>query len=100
MTQSKYWRKVNRRKWEAVRRKALDRDGWRCRRCGKAGRLEVHHVKALRDGGAVYELQNLETLCRACHFAQNRSEGLQRAAEKYPQQAAWDRLVDEMLPDG
>ena len=32
--------------------KELERAGWRCERCGKAGRLEVHHVRPLHKGGA------------------------------------------------
>ena len=30
--------------WFRLRRFVFDRDGWRCRQCGKAGRLEAHHV--------------------------------------------------------
>lgn len=57
-----------RRVWSQVRLRALDRDGWRCRKCGRAGRLEVHHVKALEYGGEALELENLLTLCRDCHI--------------------------------
>ena len=31
-------------RWAALRRFVLDRDGWRCQRCGRYGRMEVHHV--------------------------------------------------------
>lgn len=54
--------------WERIKRNALDRDGWRCRDCAKAGRLEVHHVRPLREGGG-NALANLRTLCVACHKA-------------------------------
>ncbi len=57
--------------WERIRRQALDRDGWRCCRCGKAGRLEVHHLRRLIDGGD-NSLPNLESLCIACHLAIHR----------------------------
>ena len=53
--------------WQRVRRFVLDRDGWRCRKCGRAGALEVHHVKPLQDGGEPYDPANLQTLCRTCH---------------------------------
>ena len=56
--------------WPAIRRQALDRDGWHCRECGKGGRLEVHHVQHLEDGGS-NELENLLTLCGDCHKAQH-----------------------------
>lgn len=54
--------------WRAARAAALARDGYRCTECGRAGRLEVHHVKAMGDGGAPLDVDNLKTLCRACHF--------------------------------
>ena len=64
------WRKhkIDRRKWALVRLQVLDRDGWRCVQCGKAGRLEVDHVTPMESGGAVYEKRNLQALCRPCHF--------------------------------
>ena len=64
------WRKhkIDRRKWARVRLQVLDRDGWRCVQCGKAGRLEVDHVTPMESGGAVYEKRNLQALCRPCHF--------------------------------
>ena len=34
-------------RWERVRRQILDAAGWRCESCGKAGAMEVHHVKPL-----------------------------------------------------
>ena len=34
------------RAWARIRRGALNRAGWICRRCQKRGRMEVHH----RDG--------------------------------------------------
>ena len=65
---SRHHHSLNPRQWALVRRLVFDRDGWRCS-CGRAGRLECHHKKALADGGAAYELSNLETKCRRCHFA-------------------------------
>ena len=74
---SKHWVPINRRRWARVRREALDRDGWRCQEglnpqfkpsCGKAGRLEVHHIKPLEHGGKPFELDNLRTLCREHHI--------------------------------
>lgn len=32
------------------------------------GRLEVHHKKPVAQGGAWYDLENLEVLCRGCHI--------------------------------
>lgn len=58
---------TERRVWKVVRLLALDRDNWRCTKCGKAGQLEVHHILALKDGGKS-ELENVKSLCRTCHI--------------------------------
>ena len=76
--------------WKQLRRQALDRDGWRCRRCGRAGRLEVHHVKELASGGR-NDLSNLETLCRRCHMA-----ATARFNSRYRPDPAWTRLVAQL----
>jgi 5-methylcytosine-specific restriction endonuclease McrA len=44
----------------------LQRDGWRCQRCGSSRELQVHHMRPRSQlGGDVAE--NLITLCSACH---------------------------------
>ena len=53
--------------WRILRREVLDRDGWRCTRCGARGRLDVHHKVPLAAGGT-NELRNLTALCRGCHY--------------------------------
>ena len=47
-----------------ARRRAPDRDGWRCTARGRSGWLEVDHIEPLAAGGAEYDLENLGTLCR------------------------------------
>ena len=81
---------LNSRRWADARGKALDRDGWRCTRCGKAARLEAHHNQALVAGGAPYDLRNLRTLCRGCHIEHHRKP-------VPPECQAWRDLVDELL---
>ena len=88
---SRHHRALDGRRWPAARRAALDRDGWRCTACGRAGRLEVHHRTPLDAGGDPYALDNLETLCRRCHLASH-------ARPVTPAAAAWRQLVDELLP--
>ena len=54
--------------YHQLRRHVLERDGWRCQRCGGLNQLQVHHVKrrsALGDDTA----ENLVALCPACHQA-------------------------------
>lgn len=49
------------------------RDQWRCKRCGGAGDLSIHHKggvfasKWLRSKGHAPTLNNLVTLCTRCH---------------------------------
>ena len=88
------WRageKPSRRQWSKVRLKVLDRDGWACVLCGKAGRLEADHIKALEHGGAVYAESNLQTLCRDYHFAKTSEE--RRGKEVDPEVQKWRRYL-------
>jgi 5-methylcytosine-specific restriction endonuclease McrA len=60
-----------------LRREILERDGWRCQRCGCSKNLDVHHVtrrSALGDDAET----NLIALCRACH------QTLHRSADRLP----------------
>ena len=51
-------------KWTTTRLLALLRDGYRCKRCGRPGKLEVDHIVPVHRGGAEYDLLNTQTLCR------------------------------------
>ena len=92
MSQSKHWAKINRKRWGRVRLLALTPDKYRCTnsKCGKAGRLEVHHVKALEKGGKAYALKNLATLCRGCHIDHHSARPIP------PERAAWLTLLSEL----
>lgn len=81
--------KIGGERWIRTTRQVKDRDGWRCQRCGAAGRLEVHHRTPLAEGGDPWALENLETVCRSCHVAAHRRP-LTEA------ETAWWALVDEL----
>ena len=76
------------RVWQRLRGAVLERDGYRCRACGKLGHddrtmldgdyLEVDHVVEVADGGD-NSASNLLTKCRECHRAKT-NEGLRRRA--------------------
>ena len=52
--------------WEQLRRQSLERDGYRCRRCGKRPRkLDVHHII---PWGVAQSHKDLVTLCSGCHL--------------------------------
>ena len=78
-----------------MRKQVLDAAGWRCEKCGVAGRLEVHHLLPLhRPGGEALALDpaNLSVRCGECHHAEHRPE-------ESPEVAAWRELVREMLDE-
>ena len=50
----------------ALRRRVLARDRHRCRCCGRATQLHVHHI-VLRSHGGRTKVYNLVTLCIRCH---------------------------------
>jgi 5-methylcytosine-specific restriction endonuclease McrA len=49
-----------------LRRLILERDSWRCQKCGSSRNLDVHHIRRRSALGDDTEV-NLITLCRACH---------------------------------
>ena len=81
------------RRWARTRKAAFDRDGWRCRRCGKAGRLEGHHDPPLGPDVDPYDVAGVVTLCRDCHVAHHRHEN------EPPGAADWRAFIAEMLLD-
>ena len=91
---SRFHAAINRRRWDRTRRAALDRDGWRCRKCSRPGRLEVDHIKPLRFGGNAYSLENAQTLCRRCHIEKSRGESRRPLT---PAEARWRALVQGVL---
>ena len=56
--------------------------------------FEVDHIVPLSDSGAPFDLENLQTLCRPCHFDKTT---LDRGGVLHVPDAAWERLVEELL---
>ena len=71
---SDFHKDLDQKRWRVVRRRVLDRDGWRCKKCGRPGRLECHHIVRLADGGARYDPDNLEIRCYDCHNSEHRHD--------------------------
>ena len=57
--------KATRANWRDVSRLVRERDGGKCRICGREGH-EVHHV-VMRSRGGKDEPSNLVLVCRSCH---------------------------------
>ena len=45
---------------------ALKQHGWRCARCRRTRRLQIHHRK-YRSHGGTHRIENLEPVCWDCH---------------------------------
>ena len=93
---SKRHARLHARRWRAVRRAVLERDGWRCTACGRPGRLEVDHIRPLQrePGQDPYDVNGLQSLCRSCHIAKTSRENRR---ELSPAEAEWRDFVRELL---
>jgi 5-methylcytosine-specific restriction endonuclease McrA len=56
--------------YNLLRKRVLERDGWRCQNCGSSKDLHVHHL-AKRSKLGDDALNNLITLCVICHQRQH-----------------------------
>lgn len=67
------------RDWRAFRLTILQRDGYRCVKCGVdvsgKGQARVDHIKRLSDGGAFLDPANCRSLCTACDAMSHREKG-------------------------
>lgn len=84
---------LDRRRWSVVRRRVFERDKYRCCRCGRSGRLEADHVEPLKSwAGCLYDMGNIQTLCRSCHIEKTAEEN----RNETPSRRRWRELVAEM----
>ena len=82
--------RLDSRRWARIRLQVLDRDRWRCVKCGKAGRLEVDHIVSISRGGDPWNPANLQALCRSCHLAKSCGEWTR---PEHPELAEWRRFL-------
>ena len=63
-------RLLSTRRWQQVRKLAAEHDSNRCRFEGLDchGRLEAHHLVAIKFGGAPFDLDNIALMCKRHHF--------------------------------
>ena len=87
---SRHHARLNRRRAAHLAAFVLARDGYRCRACGRAGRLEADHVTPLDRGGAPFDPDNMQALCRGCHIAKTRAEN-RRPVD--PERESWRRVL-------
>ena len=89
---SRYFAKLDRKRWAAARRAALRRSGYRSELSGRAGKLEVDHIVPLHRGGEPYSLENVQVLTRAEHIAKTAAEN----CKPDPARDRWRALVYQM----
>ena len=101
MTFSRNWyarHAIDRRRWAFVRQRVLARDHSRCRACGRLA-WQVDHIIPIGQGGAIYDLENLQVLCGGrggCHARKTAAENRRvRSAD----QVAWAALVARLCAE-
>jgi len=86
-------------RWRALRAQVLGRDGHKCRECGARGRLEIHHVRPVRDAPELgFDPDNLRALCGACHARITRYEV--RGDREDPARKEWRTAVRQLERGG
>jgi 5-methylcytosine-specific restriction endonuclease McrA len=71
--------KLGKQLYQRLMRKVLERDDWRCRKCGSLENLQVHH-KIRRSQQGHDALANLVTLCAYCHMEEHGQLGYETRA--------------------
>jgi 5-methylcytosine-specific restriction endonuclease McrA len=72
--------------YRRVMRRVLERDGWRCQKCGSLESLQVHHrVKRSQQGND--SLDNLVLLCAYSHLAEHGQLGYEKTAAEVIEKA-------------
>ena len=62
--------KLGKRIYRRLMKRVLERDDWRCQKCGSLKDLQIHHkIKRSHQGNDA--LENLVTLCARCHGSQH-----------------------------
>lgn len=94
---SRHHLRLDRKRWELTRRAVIERDNWRCRRCGKpGGPFEVDHIVPLhRDPEQdPYDPDGCQALCAyPCHAAKTREENRRVPT---PAEREWLDYVDRL----
>ena len=84
-------------RWRVLRRNIFKRDGFKCVKCSRPGRLECDHIRPIAKAGDWFDPKNLRTLCRGCHIQITRDD---RRREKNPERAKFEQMAREIIANG
>ena len=68
-------------RWRKLRLVVLKREPM-CRMCKTSPATLVDHIKEIRDGGAPFDVDNLQPLCAACHAKKTAAERMGRGGSE------------------
>jgi len=74
--------KLGIRAYGRLMKRVLERDNWRCQKCGSLENLQVHH-QTKRSPQGDDSLRNLQTLCADCHMGAHGQLCLNSAAIEF-----------------
>jgi len=81
-------------RWKKLRAEKL-RQSPLCSDCKKPANT-VHHIIPVKEGGEFWDINNLDTLCRACHEKEHGSRWKQETAkEKAKRLDGWKSFLNE-----
>ena len=80
-------------RWNRTKRAVFQRDGHRCRGCGRLARLQAHHDPPLRRGGNPYDITGIISLCKPCHQETHRHD----RRELTEDEVAWKAMLAELV---
>jgi 5-methylcytosine-specific restriction endonuclease McrA len=88
--------KLGPRIYRRLMKRVLERDQWKCQKCGSLENLQVHHkIKRSQQGNDT--LENLVTLCAYCHTREHGQLCFERKAIQAVNKENTRRLHDTQL---
>ena len=75
--------------WTGLRDRVIARDKC-CQICDSKSQLEVDHIDAIVNGGDMWDINNLRTLCHSCHIRKTKSDLYKRKYVKKGQKTVSD----------
>jgi len=77
------WSHEDEWKWLQLRRQTFERDNYTCQMCGRKIKIPIaDHIVAIVDGGAPFDLDNIQTLCGHCNRIKTIQEAKNRLGRK------------------